>query len=144
MTFGQRIELGSALSDQRTTDKDKFKEVIRIMDGETPDLLSLSLTDVKALYKRFNEVVTEVKQWVEKEKKMLSEPPSDLEKRAGIEEYNTNVGYLGTAASLAKAYNTDPDEVLKWEYSKVFGLLYVSLEEYRYRKRYQKLLEDKK
>jgi len=50
---------------------------------------------------------------------------------------------MGTVKALAKAYAKDPDEIFKWKYSKVFGILYSDLEEHKFRQRYNKVIEQK-
>ena len=45
--------------------------------------------------------------------------------------------------ALAKAYGKDPDEILRWQYGKVFGILYTDLEERKFEKKYQQQINGK-
>ena len=50
---------------------------------------------------------------------------------------------MSTIKALAKAYGKDPDEILQWQYAKVFGILYTDLEERKFEKKYQQQINGK-
>ena len=143
-TFGQRIELGDILADDSRTDLQKFKDVFECIEGKAPSLAKIGLKGAKKYRLEFARIVEGLQHWAKLENERLNEEPTDEEKRAGVAKFSKNVGHLGTVVSLARMYNTDPDDVLKWKYSKVFGLLYVNLEEFRYKKRYQDVIQKSK
>lgn len=101
------------------------------------------LTYVRAMVKYFNSIVEGIAYWGEKEAEMLYYEPSDEELRAGVREYSQRVGETATIKAIAKNFGQDPDQVLSWKYSKVFGILYTDLEEYKYSQRFNKVLESK-
>ena len=138
MTFGQRIELGSIFSSEES-EIDKFEKVFRCLHSFTPNPV-----DYEFLIEYLNDVISGIKFWIEKETTLLVYEPTPEELRAGVRELSRKVGEFGTIKALAKAYSKDPDEVLKWEYGKVFGILYTDLEEYKFQVRYNKVIESKR
>lgn len=139
MTYGQRIELGIILSNKDKNDFELFSEVFMCLYGRVPKALS-----IPKYMDFFKEVIEGIVFWIERETSMLKYEPTGDELRAGIKELGEKVGDLGTIKSLAKAYNKDPDEIFNWEYGKVFGILYTDLEESKYRKKYQDIINNKK
>ena len=137
MTFGQRIELGKVLASEGN-EVEKFKKVFVCLHSFTPkEKEYLSLVDY------FKEIVIGLKFWIDTEATMLAYEPTPEEKRAGVKELALKIGEFGTIKALAKAYSTDPDEILLWKYAKVFGILYTDLEESKFQTRYNKVIEDK-
>lgn len=136
LTYGQRIELGGIFSDPNSDDLKRFKRTMECLHGAATDMAAS-----EELVGYFEEIIEGLTYWAEQENALLKYEPSDEEKRAGIEEYSRKVGEFGTVKSLAKAYNQDPDTILQWKYSKVFGILYTDLEEYKFNKRFNKELE---
>lgn len=67
---------------------------------------------------------------------------SEEEKRAGIETLSSGAGAIST--SIGKMFSIDPDIILNsWQYMKILGILYQSYEESEYRRRLQKVYDDK-
>ena len=100
--------------------------------------------DSKKILPYFKRIIEGLEFWSEQEQTLLKYEPSQEELRAGIKDFSKKVGEFSTIKALAKAYNKDPDDILKWEYGKVFGILYTDLEEFKFNKRYQKVIESKK
>jgi hypothetical protein len=90
----------------------------------------------------YNEIIDGLRYWIEQEK-LLKYEPSPEEIQAGILRMFEEVGEFGTIKALAKAYHIDPDAVLKWEYGKVFGILYTDMKEIVFNKSLNKVLEKK-
>lgn len=137
-TYGNRIAVGLIFQSNDKSDYQKLKALYKEICGFTPYLLPR--------FKRFrvlDRLADGIAEWIKKEQDMLHYEPNDDEKRAGVKEYMKNVGEFATIKSLAKEYSKDPDEILKWEYSKVFGILYSNLEEHKYKERYQKIIDEK-
>ena len=137
MTFGQRIELGKIMVSE-VSEIEKFNKVFVCLHGFTP-----GIKDYLKLIDYFKEIIEGLKFWIEQEVTLLKFEPSPEELRAGVREMSEKIGEFGTIKALAKAYNKDPDEILQWKYGKVFGILYTDLEEYKFQKRYNKVIESK-
>lgn len=142
LTFGQYIDLKNILSkiDDSTKDRDLIKDIVRALykkDTTMNDYMD------KKLIKYIGKVIEGITYWAELENKELTYKPSEEEKRAGIIELNDKVGYLGTVKVLAKNYYLDPDLILSWSWSKVFGILKTDLEEFRYQERLNKIMQEK-
>lgn len=136
-TFEQRIELGKIF----TSGNDEiiiFKKVFKCLHDYDP-----ILKDLKKLSPYLIEITEGLKFWIEAEQNGLKYEPSDDEKKAGILQLSKKLGELATIKSLAKNFGKDMDEVLKWEYGKVFGILFADLEEYKFQKKYNEVLEQK-
>jgi hypothetical protein len=135
MTFGQRNELGELFAGNRT-DVDKFRETFRILHDVTPDFGNAEEVRLYASY--YAEIIDGLLFWMEREKLLLNYQPEPEEIRAGIRELSAKTGCYGVVKALAGAYAQDPDDILKWEYGKVFGIVYTDLEEFKYRERLRK------
>jgi hypothetical protein len=137
LTFGQRIELGRIF---QTNDVDvvKFDKVFLCLHKFEP-----KITEYPKLLDYFNRIVEGVAFWVEQEQTLLKYDPTAEEVQAGIKDLSDKIGEYGTVKAIAKNYGKDPDEILEWEYGKVFGILYTDLEEYKYQQRFNKVLEKK-
>ncbi|MCD7972479.1 MAG: hypothetical protein LUG18_07400 [Candidatus Azobacteroides sp.] len=137
LTFGQRINLGKILeADGR--EWEKFMAVFECLHHHKPEI-----EEYKLLYPYFIEIIEGIRHWLEQESSLLFYEPSAEEISAGIKDFSAKVGEFGTIKTLAKNYAKDPDEILEWKYGKVFGILYTDLEEHKFQKRYQKILEKK-
>lgn len=137
-TYGNRIALGDILSDESRSEYQRLKAAFRELYGYSCRLLPLGMR-VRALRR----IVEGVTAWVRKEGEMLHYEPSAEEVAAGVGELTRRVGNFPTIKALAKAYGRDPDEVLAWDYAKVFGILHTDLEEHKYEERYSKIINDK-
>lgn len=137
MTFGKRIELGEIFQSE-ISEIEMFEKVFECLHQYKP-----KASDYEKLLGYFSDIVEGIRYWLEAETTMLQYEPSSEEMQAGIKELSTKIGEYGTIKALAKAYSKDPDEVLEWKYSKVFGILYTDLEEFKYQKAYNKVLERK-
>lgn len=129
-TYGQRIELGEIFSDKEKSEYYRLCAAFRCMYG-----WSRRLVPMPVRIRMFSGIIDGLKAWIDKEQRMLAYAPSSDEVAAGIRELTAKVGNMSTIKSLAKAYNTDPDEVLRWPYGKVFVILYTDLEERKYEKK---------
>ena len=138
-TLGQRIELGELFSSNKS-DLEKIKETFKILHEITPDMSNQADINMFASY--YIEIIEGLQFWIEKEM-LLKYNPDPEEIRAGIKELSSKIGYYGTIKALAKNYGQDPDDILKWKYGKVFGILYTDLEEFKYSKRLHKQYERK-
>ena len=139
MTYGNRIALADIFSpSQGKTEYRQFCEAFKELHGYSARLVPLPLR-VKRIY----EITEGLRSWIEKEQQMLKYTPSSDEIAAGIEELGKKVGSMSTIKALAKAYGKDPDEILQWQYAKVFGILYTDLEERKFEKKYQQQINGK-
>jgi len=138
MTYGQRIDLGIILGSNIQSESQKFSEVFKCLYGE-----EIKVNEFTGFMQQYQEVLSGLIYWMEQEKNLLKYEPSLLEIKAGISALMEKIGDFGTVKSLAKAYSKDPDEILNWEYAKVFGILYTDLEESKYQKKYYDLSQKK-
>jgi hypothetical protein len=136
LTFGQRIELGklfqAGLSPSAT-----FEKVFEVLHQITPKSSSYA-----KLMPYFEKIINGLMFWFEQEK-LLDYKPTSEEIQAGIRELSEVIGEFGTVKALAKAYGRDPDEILQWQYGKIFGILFTDMKEAEYQKRYEKIIERK-
>lgn len=137
-TYGNRIAIGDIFSDESLSWYGKLKAAHKELYG-----YSCRLLPRKWRYNRLNVIVEGVRAWVAKEQELLHYTPTNDEVTAGLEEFGKKVGSLATVKALAKAYSKDPDDILRWSYSKVFGILYTDLEETLYNRRYSKVIHSK-
>lgn len=137
MTFGQRIELGE-IFESSSDEVIKFEKVFVCLHEYKP-----KPTEYIKLIDYFNEIVSGIMFWIEQESTLLKYEPSQEELAAGVKDLSAKIGEFGTIKALAKAYGQDPDDILKWNYGKVFGILYTDLEEHKFQKAYNKVLERK-
>lgn len=137
-TYGNRIAVGIIFSNDELTDYKKLKALYNELYGYSADWLPRSKR-----FKVLDRLAEGMADWVKKEQAMLHYEPKDEEKRAGIDDYSKKVGDFATIKALAKEYAQDPDTILKWDYGKVFGILYANLEEHKYHERYQRVIDDK-
>jgi hypothetical protein len=139
LTFMQRIELGKIIGSEADPCR-SLRDVMRCLHGVEVDFGDAKALRWYAAY--FEEIVKGIAFWCDKEK-LLKYEPTPEEARAGIEQLSRNVGEYGTLVAIARSFAADPDEVLKWEYGKVFGILYTDCEQAKFQRRYQKIIEQK-
>ena len=137
LTYGQRIELGQILFDPGKSMSRKFVEAMECLyPGRKWDF-------TEKWVGCFNEVVEGIEYWMKKEGTMLNYQPSGDEIAAGFNDLGKKLGPMMTVMTLAEKFSRDPDEILKWEYGKVFGLLFADLENFKFQKRYRVIVENK-
>ena len=136
-TLSQRNELGDLLSSDKT-DVEKFEGIFEILYSFKPSPL-----EYKLLINVFNRTIDGLNHWFKSERDLLKYDYDADELSAGIKEYSEKIGALGTVLAIAKTFGKDPDEILSWEYGKVFGILLNDLESSKYRERYDKVLQRK-
>lgn len=137
LTYSQRLDLQKIFS-ECTSELVIFERVFLCLYNFRP-----KYKQYKKLIPIFEGVIKGLEFWVERETNLLKYEPSIEEVQAGIKELSKKTGDFGTVKALAKAYNCDPDTILKWEYGKVFGILYTDLEEHKFQKRLHKVYESK-
>lgn len=137
-TYGNRIALGDIFQDGDSTEYQKLKKAFKEIYG-----YSCRLLPIRKRVRVLNGIVSGLHEWVKREQELLNYEPSSDELAAGIREYSKKVGSFATIQSIAVKFGTDPDEVLKWEYAKVFGILYNDLEEFKYKERFRRVTDEK-
>ena len=134
-TYGQRIALGQLFEGEAENEYGRLLKAFRIVYEYSPRLLPRGVR-----FSRITALVEELKEWISREQNMLHYTPNADELAAGVEELGKKVGSLGTVQALARSYGVDPDVVVAWPYTKVFGILYADLEENKYKVKYQKIV----
>ncbi len=137
-TYGNRIALATIFADVSLTDYQKMKAAHRELYG-----YSCRWLPVRARTRRLDSIVEAMLYWIERERIAFDYTPTVEEQTAGIEQFNAEVGCFATIKALAKAYSKDPDEVLMWDYAKVFEILRTDLAEAKYNRRYSAVLQRK-
>ena len=138
LTFAQRIELGEIFGNGDMSEVEKFERAIKCIYGK-----KIKPNQYGQYVGKFRAIVEGLQYWCEVEARMLHSEPTTDERAAGIEEYSKNIGIFGTVKAIAKTFGQDPDDVLQWEYGKVFSILYTDLEDYKYQRRLNKVIERK-
>lgn len=133
-TYAQRIELGQIFATEME-EYERYKAVFKCLHDKVPKATPQTLDYLKR-------VVEGLAGWVEKENTLLNYEPTSEELKAGIKQLSEEVGTMGTVLALARSCFVEPDEVLKWKYSKVFGILLVDLKQHKYQRRFNNVLED--
>lgn len=136
-SYGSRIAIGQILQEEPSEYK-AIKKIYREVYG-----FSAMWLLPKKRYRVFQLIIEALQGWIDKEQRLLHYEPSEEEKRAGIKKFSDAVGDMATIRALAKEYSQDPDTILKWSYSKVFGILYCNLEEHKYNERYKKVIDER-
>ena len=137
LTYGQRIELGRILGDEKMYSSRRFRDAIVCL---YPDAKPEYDTEWLTVYEH---ILEGVKYWMEAERTMLHYDPTPEEVAAGCEQLGAKIGPMMTVMTLAEKFGQDPDTILGWEYGKVFGLLYANLERSKFVARYQKICAKK-
>jgi hypothetical protein len=140
LTYEHRIDLGDLFASEQT-DAEKFSGTFRILHKVEADFSDGEWMKEHLDY--YREIIEGLQFWFDKEKELLDYNPEPEEIRAGIRELSAKIGPYGTIKAIAKNYARDPDEILKWKYGKVFGILYTDLEEFKYSQRLNKQYERK-
>lgn len=138
LTYGQRIELGDILSDERRTTGQKFASALRCMFGD-----GYKVRGTAQEARIFENILEGITFWATKENALLHYEPTPEEISAGCKQLSERLGNMSTIMALAHKFSKDPDEILQWEYGKVFGLLYADLEQYKYSRRLQSIIDAK-
>ena len=136
MTFGQRILLGTILSNNKTSEYEKFCKCIELLYKKEPSKLSM-----KKWVNIFDGIIEGLVYWSELENKELEYELTDEQKRAGYGK-PSKWSTLSTADTIAIKYKLDPDVVLDWKYSKVFGILAKDLDEHKKAEAYHKIISE--
>jgi hypothetical protein len=127
LSFGQKIELVKiALS--TIADCEKAKEMIRCLGGKINKITPFNVGWVAKYITEVNEGLV---YWAELEAKCLKYEPTMEERKSGYMEISKKFGDFATIEALANKYKKDPDDILKWEYGKVFTILWKDLEEHK-------------
>ena len=129
-SYGQRIEVGQVFDNDELSAYEKMKQAWRVLYGWNGRLMPPRLR-----VKMFNRMLDGLKYWADLEKAELHYTPTAEEERAGLARLNSEVGAMGTVNALAQKFGKDPDEILRWEWAKVFGILRTDLKEYLYNRR---------
>lgn len=132
-SYGTRLALGSIFADGSKSEYRRLADAFKELYGYSPRLLS-----PRQRYARLKGIAEDFKTWVDREQQLLAYDPTPEEEQAGIKELAKKVGDFSTVKALGKAFGKDPDEILRWEYSKVFSILFTDLEEQKYEKRLNK------
>lgn len=136
-TYGNRIAVGMIFSGEGSEYR-KMKALHKELYGYSCRWLPL-----RWRVKRFKAIAEALKLWVEREQQMLDYTPTADEQAAGLDQFNAEIGSMGTIKALAKAYSKDPDEVLQWDYAKVFEILRTDLAEVKFNRRFQAVVKRK-
>ena len=135
LTFGQRIKLGKVVTATNTDEIEKAVQIIDCLHSFRPSKRWLILHA-----KYLERIVAGLMHWAKTEAELLAYEPTPEEKKAGIKDLSKKIGELGTIKAIAKAYGQDPDTVLTWKYSKVFGILFTDLEEFKYSRKHTEIV----
>lgn len=137
LTYGQRIELGQILFDEKKSASQKYAAAMACLyPGWTQTFAAEWIA-------RYQEVIEGIEYWMKKEAAMLDYQPTGDELAAGFNDLGRKLGPMMTVMTLAEKFSRDPDEILQWEYGKVFGLLYADLENFKFQRRYRRIMEKK-
>lgn len=137
-TYGNRIELGYIFTNEKISEYQRMKQAFREVYG-----YSCRLVPIRRRVKMLHKLVKEFAEICNTEQELLKHTPTADELAAGILELSKRVGPISTYKAIAKDFGKDPDEVLRWPYSKVLGLLYADLEEYKFNERFTKVINAK-
>lgn len=137
-TYGNRIAIGNIFGDEKKGIYRRLKEAHSEIYG-----YSCRWLPKRWRYKRLTAMAEGIRFWVEQEQAKLNYTPTADELAAGIEELGKKVGALSTIKSLAKTFATDPDVILRWPYSKVFGFLHLELQESNFNRRFSAVIKNK-
>lgn len=137
-TYGNRIALIDIFRDKSLGEYEQMKQAFKEVYGYTPRLLPIRMR-----YRWLMDIVEGVAYWCEVEQRELDYTPTADEVAAGVEDYQKKIGCLGTIEALAEKFGQDPDTILKWSYSKVFGFLRKDLLEAKFRRRYDEVIKRK-
>lgn len=137
-TYGNRIALGMIFNDTKQSEYKQLKAAHKELYGYSCRWLL-----PRPRYKRLMAIAEGLGQWCKIEQQELQYTPSADEIAAGIEDLQKKIGHLSTVGALAEKFSKDPDEILRWSYSKVFGLLRKELLNSKFQERYNKIVSRK-
>lgn len=132
-TYGNRIALAQIFSEDSLTEYQRLKAAHKELYGYSCRWLL-----PRPRYKRLMAIVEGVSYWCQLEAQELAYTPTADEVAAGIEDLQKKVGDLATIEAIAEKFSKDPDDVLRWSYSKVFGFLRTDLLRNKYMEKYHK------
>jgi hypothetical protein len=107
---------------------EKCKAIIRCLGGEVRKITFFNARKIAYYIKDISYGLTH---WAEMEAKLLNYTPTMEEKKSGFIEIGKIFGDFATIEALADKYKKDPDEILLWEWGKVFTILWKDLEEHK-------------
>ena len=136
LTYGNYISIKNCI--RNLNNEDEVKTITAIIK-ELYDY-ELQTNDFMVIVPFMEKIIADMVYWQEQEQTMLKYEPTTEEIRAGILEYSKKVGDLATVKSIAKEYAQDPDDILKWKWSKVFGILYTDLESFNFQRKYTSII----
>lgn len=134
-SYAQRIAVGDILRDESLTMYQRLKACWRELYGWTARLMPPPMR-----VRRLDRMVDGLTYWAELECRTLDYKATPEEERAGLARLSGEVGHMGTVKALAQKFGRDPDEVLRWEWGKVYGILYADLKESEYQRRLSDLM----
>lgn len=137
-SYGNRIVLGEIFSDESLSEYQRMKNAFREIYG-----YSCRWRRPKVRFRLMMDIVNGFTEWIEREKVALEYKPTADQLAADIEQFAKKVGSMSTIHAIAERFSVDPDTVLKWDYAKVFGILFVDLERYKYQQREKKVIDAK-
>lgn len=137
-TYGNRIALGDIFQNEELSEYRKMASAFKEIYGYSCRLLPL-----RRRVRVLTAIVRDFAAWCNNEQTLLKYDPTPDELAAGINDLSKKVGSMATVHAIARKYAKDPDEILKWEYSKVFGILYTDLENTKYEQRLNKVINAK-
>jgi len=134
LTYGNYIAIKKLIQNN--------KDEVATITGIIKELYDYELqtNDFMLIVPFIEKIIADMVYWQEQENEMLRYEPTTEEIRAGITDYSKKVGDLATIKSIAKEYAQDPDNVLKWKWAKVFGILYTDLESFKFQKKYTSII----
>jgi hypothetical protein len=121
ITFNQRIELGK-LYGMNIPDFEKYEKVFVLLQGREPQE-----ADLKGWTEYLWNTAVSFSYWMKQERLLRTEPISIKQSAPGQTKYSVT----DTIYALAKKYSVKPEEVLNWDYEKVFNILLTDLENYK-------------
>ena len=134
-TYGQRIALGQLFGKPAESEFKRLLRAFRTVYEYSPRLLPR-----RVRFARLTALLEQFAEWVKREQTLLGYKPTADELAAGVEELGKKVGSLGTIQALARSFGVDPDVIVSWPYTKVFGILYADMEENKFKDKYQKIV----
>lgn len=137
-TYGNRIALGQIFQDDSVSAYKRLKSAFRELYGYSARLLPL-----RARVRRFTAISRGVTAWIKKEQALLHYEPTADELAAGLEDFSKRVGDINTPNALARKYGCDPEVILGWSYAKVFGILWSDLEDAKYQRKLNKIINER-
>lgn len=139
MTYGERLELVRALSDDKATGYERISRVIGTLHGFTPDP-----GQAAKLASYVEEVSEAVKGWLRREAEECHVPPTADERAAGVDLLAKETGDMGTAVALAKSHCCRIADILALPYTEVFTELKINAAGERYHRRLAAYYEKKR